>query len=141
MKIFFLLICVFLLNSCSVNHTSDSNKICLSFSLEEKELIEWEMLLKQDNEIYYVYIYSETCGYCKKTEPEITKLRFSAKVYFVLFNENIALTSERGDLIGAENIEDLYVLGIPTLFLIDKSKVKACYIGFNEIVEHIKEVT
>ena len=141
-KIFTLLFVFFTLESCQKPVNS---RIFSSFSsFETVEIkhaeINWVNLLEQSEEDYYAYIYSETCYYCKKIKEEVEEFSKVKKTYYVLFNEDVPISSERGDLIGVDDISSLYILGTPTLFHIVDKKVKDCFIGFNEIQAYIKEV-
>lgn len=141
-KIFTLLFLFFTLESC---RKPVNSQVFSSFSSSEiseinRSEINWVNLLEQSEEDYYAYIYSETCYYCKKIKEEIEEFSKVKKTYYVLFNEDVPISSERGDLIGVDDISSLYILGTPTLFHIEDKKVKNCFIGFNEIQAYIKEV-
>jgi len=143
-KILLLSLLLLLTNSCSVqleNHSLyESIEQESSFEVSRKNTV-WGEMLNQSEQEYYAYIYSETCGYCRKIEPEIKKYSQTYIVYFIERSDDIPIASERGDLTGVDDINSLYILGTPTLLEISDKKVKNCYIGFYEIQEHIKEVS
>ena len=141
MRKFLLLLTLFLISSCEITIGSFSNfsESQLIFKEERKTMV-WKDLLSQQEENYYAYIYSETCGYCKKIEPEIKSFALKHVVYFVLFSEGIPIKPEREDFTNVDDINSLFILGTPTLFKISSKKVDNCYIGFYEIQGHIKEV-
>ena len=143
-KILLLSLLLLLTNSCSVQVENHS----FYESIEKESLYEvsqkttvWGEIFNQSEQEYYAYIYSETCGHCRKIEPEIKKYSQTHIVYFIERSDDIPIASERGDLTGVDDINSLYILGTPTLFEISDKKVKNCYIGFYEIQEHIKEVS
>lgn len=143
-KILLLSLLLLLTNSCSVqleNHSfNESIEQESSFEVSRKTTV-WGEMLNQSEQEYYAYIYSETCGYCGKIEPEIKKYSQSHVIYFIERSDDIPIASEREDFVGVDDINSLYILGTPTLFEISDKKVKNCYIGFYEIQEHIKEVS
>ena len=141
-KLFLFIPFILLVNSCTIVIGEEPSKHSRSFlSSFERKSANWNDILIQPENEYYFYIYSETCGYCRKREPDIVHFSENRPIYYVLLDETIPIKPEREDLIGCEDFEKLFVLGTPTLFQICEKKVKSCYIGFYEILEHIKEVT
>ena len=141
-KILLLIAITLSINSCSKIITYSSRRYIVSSSSNyERRNIVWNELLNQPEEEYYAYIYSETCGYCRKLEPDIIRYSENHLIYLILYEETIPVRTERTDLTDTEDVNSLYILGTPTLFQISNKKVKNCYIGFYEIQEHIKEVS
>ena len=140
MKNFFLfLLPLLFVSSCSPINVSKSESHNM-ISSNMKKCCEWNEMLNQEENEYYAYIYSETCGFCCKAETYIEKLNEEFLVYYVLFSESIPIKSERENLQGVDDINSLFILGTPTLFKIVHKKVEKCYVGLNEIQDHVKEV-
>ena len=140
MKNFFLfLLPLLLVSSCSPINVSKSESCNMIYS-NIKKCCQWNEMLNQEENEYYTYIYSETCGFCRKAETYIKKLNEAFLVYYVLFSESIPIKSERENLEGVDDINSLFIIGTPTLFKIVHKKVEKCYVGLNEIQDHVKEV-
>ena len=137
-----LLLTLLLIGSCEVRFNDGTSiEEPSSVLILERKTAAWSNLLNQPEEKYYAYIYSETCGYCRKIEREIKEFETNHTLYYVLFTEEIPVKAEREDLTNVEDVNSLFILGTPTLFKISNKKVEKCYIGFYEIQEHIKEVS
>ena len=126
-------------SSCSPINVSKSESYNM-ISSNIKKCCGWNEMLNQEENEYYTYIYSETCGFCRKAETYIEKLNKVSFIYYVLFTESIPIKSERENLEGVDDINSLFILGTPTLFKIVDKKVEKCYVGLNEIQDHVKEV-
>ena len=66
---------------------------------------------------------------------------YSSDIPFYKFNidENeIPIRSGRDNLIGVSSLEDLYIVGTPSLFLLKEGKIDTYYLGEKEIVEYIQ---
>lgn len=138
MRIFFkLLPLTVLMFGCA----SKSNK---SSSVEEEsfelvyahKLIQWEDLLKQNCDDYYGYVYSLTCHYCNEIKPQVYSFCLRNNVFFVEYQIDVVpLKSEAIDFKGIDKIEDLFILGTPTLFHVQNQKISDCFIGANQITK------
>lgn len=121
-----------------VDFISSSTYIFSSVNCFE-DSIEWGDILEQKDEEYFAYIYSETCYYCNIIKPKICHFcgEIDEKMYFIKFDESIPIGANFDDVIGADSLEKLFIKGTPTLFLINKRKVKEAYCGYDEIADYI----
>ena len=136
MRIFFLFLPLLALmvgcTSKQNNASSDSNE---SYELVYAQRgIEWKDLLNQNCSDYYSYIYSLTCHYCNEIKGRVYEFCQGNAVFFIEYQVGIVpLNSETKDFVGVDKIEDLYILGTPTLFHIKEKKIAECFIGANQI--------
>ena len=101
--------------------------------------ITWENLLGVNEKEYYAYIYSKTCSYCNKVKPKIIDFCSVIKVpmYFIIFSNSIPIKNNPRENIGKKDIDEVFIIGTPTLFKIKDSFISNCYSGYTEISEYI----
>lgn len=147
MKSFFLptfSICL-LLTTCNCNkveettlNRSDFSFLSLPDEYKEIKKINWPNIFEQEQSDYFAYVYSDTCYYCNKIKNQI--IEFSQKFesfYFVEFNDQIPIKSEYKNNIGKSTIDELFIQGTPTLFVIQNKVIENCLCGYNEIANYI----
>ena len=96
----------------------------------------WNDILTIDSLEYFAYIYSPTCGHCNDIKQEIISYALTNKgnLYFVPFNKNIPIVVDRTIPIEKDKVEDLGIVGTPSMFLVVNHVVKENYVGKKEIV-------
>lgn len=121
---------IFLLTGCSIFPKEDkqtfSNKI-VEIERSYDEIKDYELKLSTCFDIelddYYLYFYSETCSHCSEIKNfMITEAIERRDIYFIKASNNDKLTNDRSLLIGAENPDDIYILGYPSLLEISNKK-------------------
>lgn len=137
---------VILLSLCgcrSINQ-KDSKSVISSYSsnfpnIYGLNLIDWDDVLTQDQKIYYSYIFSWTCSYCNKLRNQINTFAniCNYPFYFIEFSNDIPVKDNAYAVIGCKNIENLYISGTPTLFLIKDNVIAECYLGFEKINNYV----
>lgn len=138
-KICFYLISFLALTSCTRVIRSDSGHSFSNNITTEKEKIQWNEMLEQEPMMYLAYIYSETCHYCQKLDPKI-KLVLQIpdrKIYFIEFHKDIPVSGKRGSFNGENDINKVYILGTPTLFLIEENTIAEMFAGYYEVESYI----
>ncbi len=104
--------------------------------------LEWNNLFIVEDDDYYTYIYSETCGYCLDIKQEvITKSLETEKIYFVLFNKEIPIISDKEVVIGKNDFESLGIIGTPTLFRIQNHMISEHHVGSDDILETLTNLS
>ena len=113
-----------------------SPKQILDYSDVELYEIEWSEILSNDDE-YFAYVYSPTCFHCQEIKQEILEARIirNINLYYIKYNKDIDIVSERDLLIDVDNVEDLGILGTPSLFQIKDHKTVNYFAGKTEILE------
>ena len=103
-----------------------------------ESLLTWEELFSIP-ESYFIYIYSETCYHCQMIKDDVLDFANNSvfPVYFVEFNENIPIGNEIENTIGATTVEECFIKGTPTLFLIENNKLTMNIAGTGEILKTI----
>ena len=96
----------------------------------------WNDILNVDSLEYFAYIYSSTCGHCSEIKQEVISYALVNKgsLYFVPFNKDIPIINDRTIPIEKVKVEDLGIVGTPSMFLIVNHVVKENYVGKKEIV-------
>ncbi len=121
---------IFLLTGCSIFPKEDkqtfSNRI-VEIERSYDEIKDYELKLSTcfDVELddYYLYFYSETCSHCSEIKNlMITEAIERGDIYFIKASNNDKLTNDQSLLIGAENPDDIYILGYPSLLEISNKK-------------------
>lgn len=118
MKIFCFFVFLFALLSCSNQQANSAKK--LDYLDFENRTILWGEVFSIDSDLYYVYIFSKTCSYCNEIKDDI--LDFADKneyFYFLEYVEEVVISNYVDDTIGINDINNLKILGTPSLLKID----------------------
>lgn len=97
--------------------------------------IDWDDIFSILDEYYYVYVYSTHCGYCQKIKNPIIEFALSGNdnFYFVEFSNDVTVSTNVSNTIGASSIEDLSILGTPSLVVIQNHYVTDNMAGLEAI--------
>ena len=99
----------------------------------------WETIFDVEEEHYYVYFYSTTCSHCLEIKNYIIENALKrGDIYFVKGTSKDNLTNDSKKLIGAENPDDFYILGYPSLALISNKKCTKNLSGTTQIKAELK---
>ena len=111
---------------------------------KEIEKISWPYIFDKEDMEYLVYFYSEECGYCRSIKDEVLEYYASTtyKMYFLdlLDNEDVVIKHGGGTPVGLNSIEDLFILGTPSLMKIEDKTVSEYYAGVQAIHDFISSV-
>ena len=101
-------------------------------------IINWEYIFEQEENDYYVYFYSEKCGYCNDIKQEVIKFYLAQFVtmYFVCTDYEVVV-GPRSDLTDINIIDEFYIFGTPFLARLLNHKISNYYVGVNEIRDFI----
>ena len=106
-----------------IDYNSCSNKV-----------ITYQELFNQNQDDYYVYIFSYNCGHCEDFKEEILPIIYNHRnMYLLEYSKDIKITSNVDETIGASSIEDVYILGTPTLLEIKDGILMTNVAGKTEI--------
>ena len=97
----------------------------------------WNDILSVESDKYFAYIYSPTCGHCNEIKQDVITYALVNKgtLYFVPFNKTIPIIIDRTLPLEKDKVEDLGIVGTPSMFLIVNHVVKENYVGKKEIVK------
>ena len=112
--------CLFALISCQneISLPSDSSEYNAEHSYDEISQweIKWADIFNQCEEEYYVYFYSPTCSHCNLIKNTIIDYALEHEgMYFIHFNEDVITAIDIQNTIGASSVDDLAILGTPSL--------------------------
>ena len=96
----------------------------------------WNDILSMKSDKYFTYIYSKTCSHCSEIKQEVIAYALAnvGELYFVEFNKDIPIINDRAIVLEKDKVEDLGIVGTPSMFLIKNHVVKENYVGKKEIV-------
>ena len=137
-----------LIAGCSKTISNDTSEDLISsiifydYNLVDNLSIEWEQALLQEDEHYFVYIYSKTCGHCLEIKNDVIKcaLQTTEKIYFVEYSESIPIIQDREIVLEETDINRCGVVGVPSLFEINQHVIVNYYLGGKEIIEILEKV-
>lgn len=97
----------------------------------------WEQVLSVESEDYYAYIYSSTCGHCNEIKQEVIgyALNNNDSLYFVEYTKDIPIINDPLSIIDKSNVEDLGIVGTPSMFRIIDHVIKENIVGSKQIIE------
>ena len=106
--------------------------------------IKWSTVLSQKESHYLVFFYSETCAHCHEIMGDV--IAFSTaeivKTYFLDIKQSetkIPIKNEIDETIGATSIDDLFIVGTPTIIEVEEGMVKANVPGKDECLSFLNE--
>lgn len=101
--------------------------------------IEWNTLLSQMDQNYFVYVFSYDCYYCKETKRRIICFHDNSPypLYFVEYTKEIPIGHNTLNTIGKSDLVDVFIRGTPTLMLISEGAVSINVAGKEEVNEMI----
>ena len=142
-KIFLLMGLTFLLVGCKKSVTSSeitsiSETIAYDYDVVQEKMIMWNDLFSIEKEKYSTYIYSTRCGHCNEIKQEVISHALNDdSFYFVEYNQNIPITDNVEPTIGKSSVEDISILGTPTLLVIENKILIKNIAGAKAILEAI----
>ena len=142
-KIFLLIGLTFLLVGCKKSVTSSeitsiSETIAYDYDVVQEKMIMWNDLFSIEKEKYSTYIYSTRCGHCNEIKQEVISHALNDdSFYFVEYNQNIPITDNVESTIGKSSVEDISILGTPTLLVIENKILIKNIAGAKAILEAI----
>ena len=106
----------------------------LDYDFFSDRMISYQDLFNQTQEDYCVYIFSYSCGHCEDFKEEILPIIFNNRnIYLLEYSNEIKVSSNVDETIGASSIEDVYILGTPTLLEIKDGILVVNVAGKTEI--------
>ena len=102
--------------------------------------LEWKDLFLPAKSQYFVYIYSFSCLHCAHIKKEVLTTIESHKELFYLmeYNEEIPTSFNVTETLGKEKVEEVYIMGTPTLIEITNHYVGLNIAGEKEITDYLK---
>ena len=103
-----------------------------------KYTIIWESIFEQEKDKYFVYFYSLTCSHCASLKNSIIEYALKNKnLYFVQASEDVHISEDVTDSVGAISTSELAIKGYPTLIEIDQKVCVSLFSGTQEIISKL----
>ena len=101
--------------------------------------LEWKNLFSPAKSHYFVYIYSISCGHCRHIKKEVLEFVSMNKesFYLIEYTGDIKTKSNVSETLGKEKIEEIYILGTPTLLAITNWSLSLNIAGGDEILNYL----
>ena len=143
-KLFFVLI---ILTSCSsfsnnistTNENISEREIVHSYEEIKHLKIDWFEVFKQAKLDYFVYFYSLTCSHCNEIKNIVIDYALKHEsIYFVEASEKVVISKNVEKSINSKNIEDLSIIGYPSLVEVNDLTCVKNIVGTNSILNLLK---
>ena len=104
--------------------------------------LEWKNLFSPAKSQYFVYIYSISCGHCNQIKKEVLEFVNDHKeaFYLIEFNSDIPTKTNVAESIGKEKIEEVSILGTPTLIGVTNWAISLDIAGEKEITDYLSSL-
>lgn len=132
-----LLICglIIIIVSCSKSNKESISSIIYDYDLTQDKTIEWNDLFNQNQDFYYVYVYSPKCSHCNDIKQDVISYSLDKdNFYFVLFDTNIPTSEFYLDCLGSKDVKDVSIAGTPSLLAIENHILIKNIAGSNAII-------
>ena len=128
-----LLLSCLVLSGCS---TSENVQKEFDYSDFENLKISWNLTFFAAKSQYFLYIYSLECLHCNNIKNEV--LSFANDdvfpIYFCEWNSDIPAGDDAQKTIGSTSIDEVFILGVPTLLQIDNGVLTSNCAGTNSVL-------
>ena len=125
------LLLVVVFASCSPAKSEQMSKNAFSgINIEEYDSLDWPALLKQKEDDYLVFFYSDTCAHCHEIIEDVQAFIEDEIVKTYLLNTKktsvpVPINYDIEKTIGASNVDDVFIKGTPSLIEVEKGIVTA----------------
>ena len=143
---FLSLVLVAMFTSCTPEVSEQSNENAWKdYEIVIKNQIKWSAILSQKENHYLIFFYSETCPYCHEIMGDVIAFSTSEIVmtYFIDIKESetkIPIKNEIDETIGKSKIDDIFIMGTPTIIEIEEYIVKANVPGKDNCLTLLNEL-
>ena len=128
--------CLFMcliLTCCSGKETKEKDYKYEDF---ENYKISWNSLFFIAKTQYFVYIYGENCLHCQNIKNDVLSFVNSSifSTFLLPYSDEIPTGLEIEKTIGAAKIEEVFILGVPTLLEIDNNVLTSNVAGTTQVL-------
>ena len=101
--------------------------------------LEWNELFSPAKSQYFAYIYSISCGHCERIKETVLNTVDSYKnlFYLIEYSDDIPVITNPFETIGKEKIEEVGILGTPTLIEVSNKFIALNIAGESEITDYL----
>ena len=132
--------CLFGLIACQkeIKNSKELEKTEHDYEEIENREIGWNDLFSIGIPQYFVYFYSPYCSHCKEIKDSIIEYALQdERMYFVKFSDEVIVAPDVENTIGATSIEDVAILGTPSLIEITNHTVTTNLAGSKAILNYL----
>ena len=117
----------------------EEEETTLDYSDFEDLNLEWKNLFSPAKSQYFVYIYSISCGHCNHIKKEVLEYVNVNKesFYLIEFSGDIPTKTNVAETIGKEKVEEISILGTPTLLAVTNWTLSLNIAGEKEIINYL----
>mgnify|MGYP003308482240 CR=1 FL=1 len=129
-------------NSSSKNIDATIDSSAIDYDYLKEMHVNWFDILNLSINDYYVYIYSKSCGHCNQIKETILNYALDDRIIlrFCEFTDEIPLKSSINPYEIVCSIDDIGILGTPTLLHINNSCLIYNLAGSNNIVSYLTSI-
>ena len=138
-----LLITCFLLTGCDQKE-GESYTCRNDYSYDDvvEKKIGWNEVLSKDKPSYFIYVYFPTCGHCKEIRQDVICFSLSRDDFFFCeYSKEIPVITYVEDTIGKNKIEEIGIVGTPTLLGVEDGVLTMNIVGKNAIIETLTNLS
>ncbi len=128
-----------LLVACTSNEQENnlSTSINYDYDMVSDYHISFQDILSQEDDEYFAYIYSKSCRHCMNIKNEVIEFALGGHypLYFVTYSNEIKVTRDIDSTIGAKDVNDIAILGTPTLLQIENASLIMNVAGEEDVLD------
>ena len=111
----------------------------LNYSDFQELKLEWKDLFSPAKSQYFVYFYSNSCQHCEKIKEDVlTTISMNRELFYLTeYSNEIPIGFNVMETLGKEKIEEVYIMGTPSLIEISNHYVALNIAGENEILDYM----
>ncbi len=139
--IFVLFVCLTVFTACKKSKQEISDPVESQISEYDYDLvldktIIWNDLLTQEVPRYDAYVYSPGCGHCNEIKQQVIEQSLVRNdFFFISYNKSIPVGDDASLTIGATDIENVFILGTPSLLTVENGVLIGNIAGKKAILE------
>ena len=130
-----------LLIGCSTNQipSPERSKDTFDYSDFKDINLDWENLFSPAKSLYFVYIFSVSCGHCERIKQMVLEEidEYRDIFYITEFKSQIPITTNAKETLGKEETKEISILGTPTLLGVTNKYLSLNIAGEKEILEYL----
>lgn len=121
--------------------TSCQEKTTLTYDYQDfpSHFLTWERVFEQLEPHYWIYVYSESCFYCQSAKQIV--LSYLAKnlqpFYLISYSQEVSVHPNVELTIGATEINNLWISGIPSIIVISQHVVCENIVGLEKVTNYV----
>ena len=112
----------------------------LDYSDFEGLQLDWKNLFLPAKSQYFVYIYSNSCRHCENIKEDVLPIIDENRemFYLIQYSDDVKTGFNVMETMGKEKIEEVYIMGTPSLLEISNHYIALNIAGEKEIVDYLE---